>query len=178
MENSVNLIDAETIRLLITALSGFLGVIVGGVINYLITKGQANTESKLQQQKFDNENRKQEKVLLEQKTGEKKKMYASYIEEAMRYSDKKDNFEALRKITVEVVLNGSNSVAIAVSRYLNEISDSFNITANIPINHDEYVTKIINSIRKELLSADKEIDIHLVHSDKDKELLKKSTVKQ
>lgn len=178
MENSANLFDAETIRLLITALSGFLGVIAGGVINYFITRGQSDKELKLQKQKFDNENQKQEKADIKQKLEDRNKMYVAYIEEAMRYADKKDNIEAFQKITVEVVLNGSNSVVIAVSRYFNEISDSFNIMANIPINHDKHVTNIINSIRKELSSSDKEIDIHLVYNDRDKELLKKRTVHQ
>lgn len=171
MENSVKLFDAETIRLLITALSGFLGAIVGGVINYFITKGQSERELKLQQQKFDNENLKQEKVDYAQKLEDKKRMYVAYIETVMRYADKKDNIEELRRVTVQVVLNGSNIVAVAVSKYFNEISDAFNITANILINHDEYVTNIINSIRKELLCTDEELDIHLVCSDKDKKLI-------
>ena len=166
-DTCVTLLDGETLRILITALTGLCGTLIGGLINYFMTKGQMKKELVLEEKKYYHEYRMKEdaekKVVLE----EKKKIYKEYIDVAIKYAAKRDNLEELRKKTIEVVLIGSGKVSKTVSEYYSDINDELNREPELAlVKHDEHINRIINAIRKDIMEGPDEIYVHLVDNDK------------
>ena len=166
-DTCVTLLDGETLRILITAVTGLCGTLIGGLINYFMTKGQMKKELALEEKKYYHEYRMkgdaEKKVVLEQK----KKIYKEYVDAAIKYAEKKDNLEELRKKTIEVVLIGSDKVSKAVSEYYSDINDELNSELEFAlVMHDEYINRIINAIRTDIMKDSDEIYVHLVDNDK------------
>lgn len=163
--NLCNLIDGETIRIAITALTGLLGTLLGGLINYFMTKGQMDKELKLERTKYENECKLKKEAEKQDIFERKKILYAEYIEVAVRYATTKDNLEDLKKKTIDILLIGSNEVSKAVSNYFTDINDEIN--RDFPsIKHDKHINNILNAIRNEISEEADVIYIHLVDNDK------------
>lgn len=100
----------------------------------------------------------------------KKEVYAEYIDIAIKFADDKISVDELKKITTKNLLVGSDSVANAVSEYLNEIYKKEISHFCISIDHDKYICKIINEIRKDINPLNEPINVHLARDDINKEL--------
>lgn len=160
-------LDGETIRIIVTAVVGLLGTLIGGILNYIITNGRIKKELQLEKMKYDNEREDKENEKKEVMLQEKKKVYSEYIDVAIRYAAKKDNIDDLRNKTLEVVLVGTEKVAKVVSAYYTEINDEINKDLEFSsVRHDIHINSIINAIRKEIYEESDDIYVHLVDNDK------------
>lgn len=159
-------IDGETIKIVITGLTGLLGTLVGGYLNYLMTISQMKKEESLEKLKYDNERKAKEEEDKEKSINKRKRLYTEYIDVAVAYASKKDNIEELRKKTIDIILQGGDEVAEAVSAYYTDINDEINRDIEFAIvKHDEHINNIINSIRKEISEEPDTIYVHLVDND-------------